>query len=494
VGLSRSVAASMLSAAAVMGTAVVAVPMILHRVGTAGYGVWTLAGAVIVYSSILESGVGPAIQRDVAVSVGLGDDRRIHRSLWTVLLLYSSLGVVAFVVLRLAGPRLAGILDLQEPLRGEASATYANLGIPLGIVFLAASLGNVLQGLGRFAGLAMSAAAGGLVYLLAIPLLVGKGQVSHLIWAATLQQATVCLVRVGTLRDVWFSAGAPRLLIRPDIRRVMGFSARLQPWAVSELFNWQSDKVVVGVVASPTTLGHLGIGQQISDAGRLIIGAALNPVISSLATLAGTGATDQLRRRFHQLHRLWTVGIFGGAIISAATSYPLVIAWLGDGNEEAAVFAALLLIGSGFGLSTGAGLAYMRAVGRVGLEARFGFTILCANIILTIVLGITVGPYGVVAGTLGAYTLGAIYFFRRLRREINISPVKSFGEAVKIVILAAACAAISFLWGMAMATALPTGVALVPLAAGTLASYLVYGRVALGLRPRSSTLRSWLHS
>jgi peptidoglycan biosynthesis protein MviN/MurJ (putative lipid II flippase) len=167
---------------------------------------------------------------------------------------------------------------------------------------------------------------------------------------------------------------------------------------------------------------------------------------------------------------------------------------VGRANGDAGIFAALLLIGGACGLSTGTGLAYLRAVGRVSLEARFGLIILCTNALLTIVLAITIGPYGVVAGTLGAYAFGAAYFFRRLGREINVVPVRSLGETLRIVGAAITCASVSFLWGIAMATLLPKGVALVPLAAGTVVACLAYGRIVLGLRVRPAQLRTWLQS
>ena len=490
--LSRNVAAAMLNAGAVMGTAVIAVPLILDRVGTAGFAAWTLVGAVIAYASILETAVGPSLQREVAVSLGAEDPDQIHRTFWTLVLVYAILGAAAVGGLWVIGPKLVAILDLQEPLGREATSAYARVGVPLALVLFASGLANFLQGLGRFAPVAMSAATGGLIYLGSIVVLVGDGQLTNLVWAAALQQASICALRLGALWKVWTAAKVPRVLAKRDLRRVLGFSARLQPTALSELFNWQSDKVVVGAVSSTTTLAHLGIGMQISDAGRIISGAAMNPVIASLTRLAGAGRTAELEDRFRELQRLWTIGLFGGAIIMAASAYPIVVAWVGRENGEAGAFAAILLLGSACWLSAGMGIAYLRAVGRVGLEARYALTVLAANVVLTVVMALTVGAYGVVLGTLGAYAFGAVGFFRRLRHEIDVVPLRSPSEAGRIAAAALACAATSCAWGVAMAGLLPQGVALVPIGAGILAAGLVYGRVAVGLRPRRAPVRTWL--
>ena len=87
-----------------------------------------------------------------------------------------------------------------------------------------------------------------------------------------------------------------------ELRRLFGFSARLQVTAFSSARRWQSDKLVVGLVASPATLGQLGIGAQFADGGRSRCGgAALSPVHTTFAhcgsdARGGGAATLQLHR------------------------------------------------------------------------------------------------------------------------------------------------------------------------------------------------------
>ena len=51
--------------------------------------------------------------------------------------------------------------------------------------------------------------------------------------------------------------------------RSLSFALRLQMTVLSILVNTQTDKLVVGAVATPATLGQLGIGSQVAEAGRL---------------------------------------------------------------------------------------------------------------------------------------------------------------------------------------------------------------------------------
>jgi O-antigen/teichoic acid export membrane protein len=246
---------------------------------------------------------------------------------------------------------------------------------------------------------------------------------------------------------------------------------------------------VVGLVAPAATVGQLGIGAQFADGGRLLAGAALSPVHSEFAHLAGAGDEAGLRRRFGVLHRLWVLGVLGGGVIGAATLPALIEAWLGKGYDEAALLGAALVLAAAAGLSTGTGVAYMRAIGEPGLEARMGPLIVSANLALTIPLAITSGARGVVVGTLLAYVIGAWWFFSRLRRHIPASPLASAGEGVKVVLLALAAGAASLGIGLAAVALLPTGVALIPVAIGLALALALYAVAALGVRPTRSGLR-----
>ena len=90
------------------------------------------------------------------------------------------------------------------------------------------------------------------------------------------------------------------------------------------------------------------------------------------------------------------LGVLGAGVIGAATLSPLIEAWLGDGYGEAALLGAVLVLAGAAGLATGTGVAYLRAVGRPGLEARMGPLIVGVNLLLTIPLAFTAGALGVV--------------------------------------------------------------------------------------------------
>jgi O-antigen/teichoic acid export membrane protein len=487
--LSRNVAASVLNAAAVVSISLVTVPLILDAVGKAGYGVWTLGLALILYASILETGLGPAVQRFTAFARGSGDDAALHRLAWTTLALYAAGGLLLGAVLALLAPVLVGLFDLPARLHTDAEAMFRILGGALALALLAAGMGNLLQGVDRFGMLAVSAGAGALAFLVGVAVLAQPSGLPGIATAACIGQAVTFLVRAAAIRGVAFN-GPPSLLSRAELRRFMGFSARLQVTVLSELINWQSDKLVVGLVAPAATVGQLGIGAQFADGGRLLSGAALSPVQSSFAAAAGAGDEEGLRHRFTELHRVWVLGVLGAAVIGAASLQPLIEAWLGAGFDEAALLGVFLVLGSAAGLSTGTGVAYMRAIGRPGLEARMGPLIVAANLTLTIPLALVAGARGVVIGTLCAYVIGAAWFFSRLRDHIPASPFHGPADIIKVVALALGAGALSLGLGRIAVTLLPTVVSLPFVAAGLALALAGYAIGVIGVSPLRAALRT----
>src|SRR5262249_29838711 len=157
-----------------------------------------------------------------------------------------------------------------------------------------------------------------------------------------------------------------------------------------------------GLIAGTAAVGEVGIGSQVAEATRFLAGAALGPIIARLAIAHGAGDSEQLNALYHRIDGLWLRLCAGLTVIAVAGMTPLIDAWLGDEAGDAALYGMVLTLAYGVNLLTGASVAYLRALGRPGLEARYGGIVIAANISLTVVLGIAFGPVGVVSATAAA--------------------------------------------------------------------------------------------
>lgn len=490
--LVRNVAANMGAAVAGILVALVSTPLILGHVGKSGYGVWTLSMAFVVYLSIAEAGLAPAAQRFVAVAHGAGDAAAARGILWSTLGAYVAVGAAVGAAIGLGAPAIAGIFDFPPELESSAEELLRLVGIGIPLALAGAALANVQQGLGRFPATTATTVLGSLAYLgTLVALIAADAPLGELGFAVLAQQGVILVARAVLLRDV-IAAGPPALVSRGQAREMLAFSGRLQASVLSLLINGQSDKVVVGLVAPPATVASVGIAAQVAEAGRAVAAAPLVPVVSRLSQVVGAADHDRLHREFARLDGLWTGAVLGAVAIGAACADPLLEAWLGGGYGQAAAFASMLIVAYGANILAGVRMAYLRAVGRIALEARSGLLVIGLNIAFTIPLAIAFGAPGVVAGTLAAYLLGTAWVFARFPASAPEAGRLPAPLAVRTVAAALACAAAAAAACLGIVAALPRGWSLPVVGAAMGLAFLAYLGAGLGLRPRRGAARAFL--
>jgi len=471
----------MATTAATVGVGLVTAPMIIAAVGLAGYGVWTVFRAVMVYVASAQLGLGPGVQRFTAISHGEERQARAARIFWTALLLYSALGSFALVASQLTAGELVSIFEFPEHLRGDADSMFRLMGVAMLLNLQAAAFINVLQGLERFTASAVTTAAASVVFVAAVALLAGPYGLVGLGYAAIAQQAAIMAVGALTLWRT-ISRARPSLMPSHDVRSLVGFSVKVQVAALSTLFNTQTDRLVVGVIAPARTVGQLGLGAQVAEAGRMLGAAAVTALVSRMSVVRGGRGEGDLSALYARISQVWIGSVTGVAIIAVASMYPVIASWLGSGYGDAAVFGALLVVGYGLWLITGPTSAYLRAMGLPGLEARYGAVVVVLNAVLTIALALAIGPLGVVIATVAAYAAGSTWFFVRVRQRTGLRVLERPSNWASTLALAALAAGVSLGWGLLMAGALPAPLALLPTGLGT-------GAVTLGFLAWTGALR-----
>jgi O-antigen/teichoic acid export membrane protein len=488
--ISANVLANLANAGTTIAAAVVSVPLILHYVGLEGFGVWTLAQTALIYVATAESGFGPAIGRYVSVAHGERDMAGAARVVWSASGVYLLLGLVVAAATVLAAPAIVSLFDVSRSLRSDAVTLFQLTGLAMLPGLLASGLTNVLQGLERFTGAAVATGLSSVAFLVAAWVLLASGHgLVGVAEAAVLQQVLGVLVRIWLLRDVL--AGAPfGWLSRPEARGLLGFSARMQVNVVSTLVNSQTDKVIVGLLSTPSAVGLVGIGSQVAEAGRFIGFAALGPVFARMAVAHGEGDPARLEAFYRRVKALWLRGSPGLTLVACAAMFPLIAAWLGDGKEDAALYGVLLTVAYGVNVLTGPALAYLRAIGQPGPEARYGLLVIGLNIALTIPFGLLFGATGVVSATAAAYLLGTTWFFLHPARSLPAGPAPAPGELARTVLAAVLAAAATLGWGLLMTALLPRGAALAGVLLGSALALAVYLAAALHVSPTRRGLRA----
>ncbi len=73
-------------------------PFLVHRLGDRMFGYWALIGAMLGYYGILDLGITPAVQFQIAKAIGKGDTEAPNRALSTAVVAFAGLGLIALVI------------------------------------------------------------------------------------------------------------------------------------------------------------------------------------------------------------------------------------------------------------------------------------------------------------------------------------------------------------------------------------------------------------
>lgn len=470
--LGVNIVASAANVAAVVGASLLAVPLLVHRLGLAGYGVWTIAQTLVIYVTSAELGFGPALARFTSVH---RNDRVARRQiLVTALGAYLVVAVVLVAAFHLTAGPLVDVFDVPSRFRADAEVTVRLMGWVSAIALVASAFGHVLSGMERFTAFTITNAAGSAVFLTTLAIgLHENAQLEDAAHAALWQWSTVAVLRLVALAELARGRGRWRPG-RALLRDLLSYSARLQMATFATLLNTQTDRVVVGIVAPASTLGQVSIATQAAEAGRFLAYAAFTPLAARMAVRYGDEGIEALDAELQRTRHAWIVAVVGVVAVGVGTARPVMDAWVGGGHDQAAGYAALLLTAYGVGLLPSPAFAYLRAIGQPGLEGTFGLVTVGVNLVATVVLGILAGATGVVLATTAAYLLSTLWVTRRTRAAVPEMP-RGDTTWMRLTLSAAVLAGVTYLVGEALSSSLPGALALLALTPVVAVGLVAYG-------------------
>ncbi len=134
---------------AIMG--LIAVPLLVERLGAAKFGILSLAWIVIGYASLLDLGLGRALTKLTADRLGAGRQDEIPGLFWMAMVLLGAIGIAAgAVIVALSGWLANDVLSIPDSLAGETQTTFILLGCSVPFVLTSTALMGNLEAHQRF--------------------------------------------------------------------------------------------------------------------------------------------------------------------------------------------------------------------------------------------------------------------------------------------------------------------------------------------------------
>jgi len=149
--LARNTVWNLVGQIAPIAVGFVAIPRLIHAIGTDRFGVLTIAWMVVGYFSFFDLGLGRAMTNLVAQKLATGSDRELPSIIWTANLLMGALGILGGVFLALLSPMLVkDLLRTPAPLESETIKAFYLLSLSLPFVISTAGFRGVLEARQKF--------------------------------------------------------------------------------------------------------------------------------------------------------------------------------------------------------------------------------------------------------------------------------------------------------------------------------------------------------
>lgn len=393
---------------ALIGLAVV--PFYLKYLGIEAYGLigfFVMTQAVL---SLLDMGMAPTINREVARCSALGNLKEAGKLLHTLAVVYWCMaGVIALLIMAIA-PLIAGYWLQSKQLSPQTiSHAVMMMGLvvacrwPIGL-YQGALIGA--QRLTISSGINMAMVTTGSLGAVAVLAFISPTIEAFFIW-----QACVGLVYAITIRWAAWRIIGKLSQARFDVdklKSVWRFTAGMSGVAVLAIILMQLDKVILSKILSLEDFGRYALAGVVASGLYMILTPTFNVIYPRLSALVVTGETEKLIDLYRSGTRLLSAVLFPIAIAAAAFSEEILSLWTGNPSiaSSAAPIVSLLLIGTALN-----GVMHFP----YALQLAYGMTRIpfIINIVLIVILVPVIAyfaqTYGAVGGGLAWLLLNSVY-------------------------------------------------------------------------------------
>jgi len=403
-------------------------PLILHKIGVAGYGTWAVFLAINGLTSLADLGLVGTLSKFVAEYYARQDLPALARLLNSGLSLFMLLDLVIGIGVWVGSPLLASKLFRGSPVpSAELIVLLRCFLIVIAANILSQLFASVTSGLQRLdlthvmsaASAIMSAVFGGILLLRGGGL---RGLVYGYIGSASLTIA-IYLVLVRRL--------LPQVALNPlrfdltEARKMFGYSLRLYVTQAAVVVHNQVEKVFLAILVGVAPVGWYDIASDTALKLRGAIGLILSPGMPAASELNALGDESRMKELYYRSHKY--LALVGVPVVCyvAAVSNRFVELWLGPNLRNIALPLSILLAVNFLNLATGPGFMIFAGSGNLGPGIQSAILAIVLNVFLSFGLIYKFGFPGAVMGTAGALILASAYFMEVFHRQTGypFSPV-----------------------------------------------------------------------
>lgn len=332
--LQRSVAANFLASgwAALVGLAFI--PLYIRYLGIESYGLIAFYATVQAWLFVLDMGLSPALNREMArYRAGAATAQGIRDLLKSIEGVYVAAALLIALALAGLAPLIAGYWLKAQTLTADTVVRAVLLmGLAASLQWMAVLYRAALQGLQHQVWLSAANAiaatvrAGGAVLVLAF--------VAPTITAFLAFQCVVglaeSLVLGGYLRRHLPAPPAPPRFRVAALRSISGFASALALTMLLGTMLTQVDKLLLARLLPLDQFGYFALAVTVAGALAVLVTPINNVAYPRLSELVAAGDVPALAHQYHRFAQLMAIGILPPAFVLCLFAERVVWVWTGD--------------------------------------------------------------------------------------------------------------------------------------------------------------------
>jgi len=326
---------------------VVLTPYLIQHLGDERFGIYQISRHLTLYVALLDFGLIASVMRFASRAIASKDDQRLNEITSSALVLFSGIALAGFLACIVVARGAPGFFGVDEAYAMEMRWLFLGLGGWWAITMLAIPARGVFIGHQRW-GLLSFVTAGG--WVLTVVAVIGLFETGHVGLQAVglafliggifqlLASHTIARLIQPTLR--W----SRRFVDRAILRTLYSFGLWNMLFAISGLFLWSSDSIVIGRMLGPEVVPFYAIPFMLIHYGRIVVlgfAAQMTPVA---AAHAAENNTAGLRATLIRSTRIGLILTLAGNGILLLMVEDLLRLWVGARYAPSwIIYAGLML-------------------------------------------------------------------------------------------------------------------------------------------------------
>jgi O-antigen/teichoic acid export membrane protein len=356
-----------------LAIAIVSIPRLVHGLGTARFGILTLAWAVTGYFSVFDLGLGRALTKLVAERLGTPRAVQIPGLVNSGLAFMTLLGMLGAVILAALSKVLSiSVFNVPAGSESETTAVIRILAASLPFVILTAGLRGVLEGYHRFPALnTVRIGVGAANYLVPLLLLPFTTNLAWLVAALFITRVIGTFIHFYLCRQELPTVALHHRFGNTEMKELLSFGGWMTVSNIVGPLLVYVDRFLIGILASMAAVTYYTTPYEMATK-LWLVPAALTGVLFPAFSTSFVQDRARTLRLYHRGLRYMFLALFPVVLMATALAPLGFKIWLGnDFAVHSAPVFQWLVIAVFINCLANIPFAYLQALGRPDLTARF---------------------------------------------------------------------------------------------------------------------------